>query len=1570
MLTMRDDPFDFSAQVIQRVKSAVSAGANGLMAALALAVSYSELGRNEDALEVLVGTVEILRKKAHTAGADEMHMLADLLEHTAWLLQDDWNVKAHQAFKEAMKLRRHLTRRRSNDDELALNKSLLSYASFLMAWNETTDAIRMVRESIGVCRRLQEKANVDCRSSLARGLNILSDCLLVQNKLEEALTQISRAIEIGREISERGETEGFALLGDSLNIRGLILARMEQLELSLESSYAGLQIRRTLVSEYGGQYWMPLGESLWDTGARLSALRRSKEALKLGREAIDVYRRALMRSRSTKALEGLAGASSNVGGALIVLGNYKDARAFLAEALEIRRVLAAEVPFKYNPVLAEVLLNWGSCLSNLGLVERSAAAYSEAISLYRGLSGTPFAKSYSGHLGIALLGFAQQLASPEDLDAALVAAKEALAILERASNTQPVSYGSHLAHAYQLVENTLDALGRHSEAELIRIGALRKTPSGIGPLHVSYPPEGRKDFERSRQDRWHSWLAPQHKKIIAAPTAYPNRGNMLAILAKRGDPVSTLSTLFSDKAAEPDLNDAISAMRGTAAGMAPNHPDRAGFLSNLACALLVRFRESASDEDLDEAVTLGRTAVRVAPMDHPDRVQCLVNLSVFLLTRYRQAGSFDDLEKAIEAKRQVIGAVLDADPERGSHLAHLSAVLVVRFDLTGRAEDLDEAISLGREAVGSAPHRVEAGWLSILCAALRTRYEQSGNASDIEEAITFGRDAVAITPRGHPDRAQSLTNLSNALRIRFRQTGTIRDLNDAVNLGRKAVAARTADDLDRSISLTILAAALSARYEQTGGIQDLNEAVDLARSAVADDDLNLPACLSNLGTSLMKRYKRTGSVADLDEAIVVLRNSVARTLGGHPHRAAYLSNLGVTLHDRYELNGNLADLDEMIAAQREAVDATPANHPLRAAYLSNLGVALYKRYELNGNLADLDEMITAQREAVDAIPPNHPVRTMVLLNLGTFLHARYEQTSSRADLTAAVSAFLDAADCETAAPSLRVQVAVAGAQRCHTSDLGAAAALFQKAVRLLPDTVSRELARQDQQHFLEKFSALAGEAAAFSLDAHDAGIQGPGEVPSPATALASLEFGRAVLLSQALATRSDLTDLRTQHPHLARRYIALRDELDMEEPEHAPSLASPISPLAVAKAVAVDFRDRYTVAAEFDAIVAEIRQLEDFRHFMLPPDPSDLIHQASDGPIVAFNVTRYRCDALLIHPAGITNVRLPNLTLDDLMDKINIFHQALRDCADLGLTATARKDAQQVVSGILGWLWDVAAEPVLDKLGYQGPPDPGAPWPRVWWAPGGALGLLPIHAAGHHRAGPVGDCRTVVDRAISSYTPTVRALAHARERDSLPSMETSALIVSMPTTPGLEPLPNSLREVTSLAQRVLRATLLTESQATKKSVLKHLPSHSISHFACHGETNLKDPSQSRLLLFDHRSDPLTVLSLAPVKLDKARLAYLSACRTTINFDVGLIDEAIHMAGAFQLVGFPHVIATLWEIDDGIAARVADEFYAGLLSGNAVDPKRSARALQQAWRRLRDEYTQAPSLWAGFIHAGA
>ncbi|MFF7977242.1 CHAT domain-containing protein [Streptomyces sp. NPDC007905] len=305
----------------------------------------------------------------------------------------------------------------------------------------------------------------------------------------------------------------------------------------------------------------------------------------------------------------------------------------------------------------------------------------------------------------------------------------------------------------------------------------------------------------------------------------------------------------------------------------------------------------------------------------------------------------------------------------------------------------------------------------------------------------------------------------------------------------------------------------------------------------------------------------------------------------------------------------------------------------------------------------------------------------------------------------------------------------------------------------------------------------------------------------------------------------------------------------------------------------------------------------------------------------------------------------------------------------------------------MAWLWDTAVGPVLDTLGHRGPPAAGEPWPRVWWAPGGLLGLLPLHAAGHHSSpgGRSPGNRTALDRVVSSYTPTISALRYARRAGNRAPLQDRTLIVAMPSTPALGSqgrLTGAAWEAGRLRDRLPRPTVLTEPGAdhgdgtgvqlpTREAVFSHLAKATIAHFACHGVSHPTDPSQSMLLLHDWQHDPLTVASLSPVDLDHARLAYLSACSTTQTGNLRLLDEAIHLTAAFQLAGFPHVIGTLWEIDDSCAADIADTFYTHLTDEDGdIDTGRAAHALHTTIRALRDRLPLTPSLWASHLHFGA
>ncbi|MEJ8639831.1 CHAT domain-containing protein, partial [Streptomyces sp. MS2.AVA.5] len=319
-------------------------------------------------------------------------------------------------------------------------------------------------------------------------------------------------------------------------------------------------------------------------------------------------------------------------------------------------------------------------------------------------------------------------------------------------------------------------------------------------------------------------------------------------------------------------------------------------------------------------------------------------------------------------------------------------------------------------------------------------------------------------------------------------------------------------------------------------------------------------------------------------------------------------------------------------------------------------------------------------------------------------------------------------------------------------------------------------------------------------------------------------------------------------------------------------------------------------------------------------------------------------------------------------DQINAFHRVLAVTWDAEASLRERLAAQGRLREILRWLWEAAAGPVLTAIGLIG--QPKGTWPRVWWATGGMLSLLPVHAAGYHSTTPDPEHRAVLDRVVSSFTPTLSALQYARRRPPSRSAADQTLIVAMPTTPGQQPLPEVAREALLLRDQLPRPELLLDPAPTRAAVLAALEHCTVVHFACHGDSDASDPSRSQLLLSDWEEAPLTVAALAPVNLDQARLAYLSACSTAVTRDTRLLDEAIHLSSAFQLAGFQHVVGTLWPINDNHAVQTAEAFYRRLADEDGLATDQCAQALHNAVRAAREQWPGTVSLWGAYQHSGA
>ncbi|PVD01661.1 hypothetical protein DBP19_01535 [Streptomyces sp. CS090A] len=1043
-------------------------------------------------------------------------------------------------------------------------------------------------------------------------------------------------------------------------------------------------------------------------------------------------------------------------------------------------------------------------------------------------------------------------------------------------------------------------------------------------------------------------------------------------------------------------------------------------LWNLADAFQARFEVFDDGPDLDMVIQTGKRAIDATSSGDQALADNLRNVGGALFRRFHWKRRYDDLEAAVSMLRDALDAADKEGPDRSRIVMDLAVMLNSRFEQTGDRGHLDESIALARlvlaTAVEDAPLKLT--FLGNLADLLRLRFDAFGAVEDLDEAVVKGRAVVEESEEGRAGLPMNLLGLAASLYVRFGRYGEVADLDEAITAARRGMNAQ-GGGLARALLLSNLGLALRGRFVRYGATSDLEEAADALAQAVratpADRTVYLAGNNHNLSIVLFALYEHTKALAAveetdraeltakalgyLDEVIEAARAAVATA---DVPDAVYLAGLGNGLLARHDESGAVPDLEEATACLREAARITPEGHPGRPGHLSNLGMAMQSRYERFNDPDDLDEAIDLLRAALERAPQDQPGRISYLTNLADLLRLRSEVSGSATDAREAVGRYAEAVGTREAAPSARVTAGRAAAAHFATAFPLDVARMLDTAVELLPQLAARHLKRLDQQHALGGLAAgMASDAAALTLERSDLTVADRAE-----RALQLLEAGRGVLLGQALDTRSDLTDLRRTRPDLAERFVNLREILDSPDSPDRPSatggdassqagldgmeLASSFEQRMVPYAPGLldPQADRRAAAAAFDAVLEEIRGLPGLSGFARLADLRELTAQAAAGPLIAVNVSRFRCDALLLTPDGVRAVPLPLLEHAALAERTDAFHQALTVLGDRDTRLPAREPAQDLLREVLAWLWDTVAAPVLDALGFLGPPTPGVPGPRVWWMAGGLLSLLPLHAAGHHDTKSGG--RAVIDRVVSSYTPTVRALTYARQQAAAgsvprPQGPISSLIVSVPALgpDAGPPLPSARLEAAELAAKLPAAEVLLEpgpqghgsdggNIPTAAAVLGRLATCSIAHFACHGNHFPKDPSRSMLFLHDYDTKPLTVAALMGVRLDQVRLAYLSACRTAYQ-GRQLPDESVHLASAFQLAGFPHVIATLWEVLDGTAHAVAGDFYDRLAEGRndgVLDTDRAAHALHKVVRGIRENRLDNPYLWSAYVHAGA
>ncbi|KAG1842271.1 CHAT domain-containing protein [Suillus subalutaceus] len=1036
-----------------------------------------------------------------------------------------------------------------------------------------------------------------------------------------------------------------------------------------------------------------------------------------------------------------------------------------------------------------------------------------------------------------------------------------------------------------------------------------------------------------------------------------------------------LSFRFQHRGNDEDLDQAI-ALHMEALALRPvDHTNRSISLNNLATQISSRFKHRGNDKDLDQAIALHREALALRPVGHTDWSLSLSNLADQLCSQFEHRGNNEDFDEAIALHREVLALCPVGHTDRSSSLRSLADGLSLRFQHRGNNKDLDQAIALHMEALAlrdTFPHNTQYSRvralhaflrLSALCrTASRSIHPLSNQSLGMS---LFGRaethlywlstflicacQVVIPTPVGHTDRSHSLNSLAAQLSSHFEHRGNDRDLDQAIALHREALALRPVGHTNRSQSLNNLAIQLSYHFEHRGNDEDLDQAIALHREALAlcpvghTDQFK---SLNNLATPLSIHFEHRGNDADLDQAIALQREAMALRPVGHIGRSISLNNLANQLFFCFHHQGNDGDLDEVIALNRDVLDLRPVSHTDRSASLNNLANQLSSRFKHQHNREDLDQSQDNLRCALTLLTQHDPRQLKVHESLAkvylSFHHSGLDGTGAGEDaesLNAALHHLKAAANVVSAGLLLRLRASLRWVRHARQNSHGTELEAYASSMQLLDAYMSTTASVSSRHNIMKDFpNTLAVDAASCALRSGDV-----------CHAVELLEQGRTIIWTQMTRLRTPLDDLQIHGDHAAALMKKFRDLSSLldKPPANYPEATSRVD----VEAEETQYR---RLVKDWNGAVEEIRKIEGYSRFLLPPLFSGLQDAARDGPIIVLIASESSCDAIIImHKQPPTSIRLPTNHV-----KLQTLVVTLQEAID---QEAGPKGNQPALTKALRELWGNVVRPVVENLGGFAPRGS-----RIWWCPTSFFNFLLLHAAGEYRV----NGESLPQQYISSYTPSLTALMKARRRhDRCPSVPFAAIGQNLPdgasfTLDGVEPELELVRSLLPPSPEV-SFTKITSVDATKSRALRALRDNTWLHLSCHGTQKFDEPFNSAFLMCDQ---PLSLLDITQMDLSRHQFAFLSACETAVGVPA-TPDEVIHLAAGLQFAGVKSVVGTLWKVNDNTVQCLVEAFYKDLCGDGKMNSKRAARALHQAVHSLARNKDMPLDQRIVFMHIG-
>ncbi|KAK0644316.1 CHAT domain-containing protein [Cercophora newfieldiana] len=1001
-------------------------------------------------------------------------------------------------------------------------------------------------------------------------------------------------------------------------------------------------------------------------------------------------------------------------------------------------------------------------------------------------------------------------------------------------------------------------------------------------------------------------------------------------------------------------------------------PNHVLYMHNLAVQLGRRYKSIGAAADFEEASQIARDVIRLSPPDHPHSATFLLNLACLLRYRHERVHRLADLDEAIRYTRESL-QVPAIPKQRAQVLAHLSLSLEARFKKGGLLTDIEEAVQMARDALAIF---TESDSEQLLCMSrlpllLFAQSDVSGTADTLEEALIRGYEAIDKLPSTHQARGPILTRLATAHHAEYQATGDLWALETAIKLRNDAKDLTRPNSPESTTIYHFLGLAYLNRFETTNSTTDLDAAMRTASLAAYGTPYGHPEKserLAGLGRVYHEKHTRSGAPEDLETATKMYQAALDISQKDGSNTASLLGLLGRAHLDRHHVGAPGSCLELAIRLCQEAVDLTLPTQPDRALHLEMLGRAYQaKSRYATADLADSTLTTLLFQEALDATPPKHPKRAARLRILALHNLDKYKSSGADSDLEYAAMLLGEALGETSSSTRIRLlagkELTSLLTRRQHWQKAHETAHRIIHMMCSLPPT---SLGLSDKKFILSELDGFASDAAAIALAAGKSAFE----------ALELLELGRDISAGSLSALYADISLLSQKHPEVATRYTKARDEVDRRAKSTETQIrqGSPPGrrPGQIFTTKESEAERRHKADRELENIIAEIRRLSGFQDFLLPPSEPAIKAAAHQGPLITINISSYRCDAILATQDAIQVLPLPSLTKSDLETRLK-----LNNLADLNT---------------LSWLWHIIASPILTTLNYTTHPATQSKWPRVWWLPTGALSRFPLHAAGIHTTTTTTTTNppsSVLDLVMSSYTTTIKTLLHNRALPTThhPPSPSKAILLAMPTTPGQAPLPHAQREIASLTSLLLHhlpGLSPVKPAPLKEALMSELASPcTIFHFAGHGRTDAFDALESYLCLGEttttagrwNRDEKLKVGDLWKLNLREGLgsapppfLAYLSACGTGVIGEEGAVQEGVHLVGAFQAVGFRHVVGTLWEVSDEVCVDVAVGMYEGMVEGGWGD-EAVCRGLHRAVRAAREKWLRGRSGGGGGSGSG-